>query len=211
MTRLTRPRSVLRPGMRTAFLCVVAGGLWSLLLAWLLVLAVPRSASRPLSLRASDAWLARTFLTPLGREQSHAGFSRVQLDRGFGVVELRADLGGFSMSEGERIVLAGWPLLAFYGSPPNTSFSTSFLVPVPGTLPLPRGMPSQHVTTGGLPGAPLGLRALGNTLFWAIVFFAMALVRRVPAFMRRRQGRCAHCAQQLLPGAAICPECGTAV
>ncbi len=187
--------------------CIVAGLVWSFVIAWIATLASPRSFGVPSDL----AWAGAP---PLGWPRESESFldSRPRINlRGLGVYEIAPRAKGITSPPGPGLIAAGFPFLVVHartgtrrvwdGSPVDD-------LPVAlGALPLPDALPSAQRLTRGLPYAPLWRGLVANTVFWASALFAfrsgVSRVRRL-----RNNGRCPQCRHTVLPSQRVCPECG---
>ena len=110
-----------------------------------------------------------------------------------------------------RVSAAGWPFLCLYSRQPVSSGGQ--WVPFEGQygVHLPFGLTPETAAITPLPTLLLPSGLIFNTLFFALVLYALTLpltfTRRA---LRRRRGLCPACAYDLraTPAGSPCPECG---
>ncbi len=107
----------------------------------------------------------------------------------------------------------GWPMKCFEQTRSGSTAGT-------GRSPIPSWKPGEQPSipipwyrgSAGRVHMPLGIRwaaMLSNLVFYSLSLYALTIWLPMSAagIIRRRTGRCVHCAHQL-NGARFCPECG---
>jgi len=117
---------------------------------------------------------------------------------------------------GEFFALAvGWPLLAFSGdtyaaessggADGATDVERNWLY----VLPASADDVAARAPRSSVPLRPIWIGlALNAALFGVLPLTLLRMMVAVPAFRRRRRGRCGRCSHQLLATQTTCPECG---